>query len=787
VIARLLLPLVRLGVRRPVAVLGALAAITLAATGALRTFRVEPDISRMLPGSPAVDLFRAVEARTAGGRSLLIAVHDDPGRLEQTMRELAARLRTSPFLTRVRATRNEWFGDDQGIAPLWALSESERDALRRRLTTDRRAALEEMLADLAADPFGGEQVALADPLGVRGVLEGAGRRATPLPLADSDFVILAGGRVGVLLAVGAREPYDADFARALLADVEARLAPARCELWGGYVVAREQATGMQHDMTWATTAASLLVGLYLALALRNLVLPLVVLLPPGIAILWALPAGSLLAGPFNVLAVGAAAVLLGLGDDFSMHFFARYGEERAGHAHGEAAERTVHAAGAPIVLGGLTTCAAFASLAFGRFEGLAGFGLLLSLGIVFAIAVTFVLAPALLGVGMLQRLLRVPRPRSALAAALEGVACSRAGLPVAVLLLALGALGVVLVAGRGVRFDVSPAALSPRTSVADRHRERIEELVGFSPVPVSALLDPAIAPEDLHAGVAHLRARGGIAFVDGPMAALPDAATRRAVEAFRAATDGFVDATLGDLRALEVDPEPFAPALRRLADLLARDPAPADARHFVGTDGNRRLLLVCYPERSVRSETDWQRFRAAVHEAFGPLGEPFGSQALLGEVRRVLLHDLTTCTFATACIVVVLAFLLTRGWSLTLLAVTPVVVGTSITVGALVLLDVPLNLANFIAIPFVLGIGADDGLHLASHYRECGARAAPGVVGIAICRTTVTTALGFGALLAAENPGLRSFGAIASVGVAVNLIVSFLVIVPLVRRTVRSA
>ena len=124
---------------------------------------------------------------------------------------------------------------------------------------------------------------------------------------------------------------------------------------------------------------------------------------------------------------------------------------------------------------------------------------------------------------------------------------------------------------------------------------------------------------------------------------------------------------------------------------------------------------------------------------------------------------------------------LMRGHWLGWLAVVPVLVGSGITLGLVVWFDVPLNLANFVAVPFLLGIGIDDGLHLATHYRHGDRSAGPGQVGVAIWRTTITTALGFGSLMATSSRGLQSLGVIAFTGVMACLLVSFLVMVPIVR------
>lgn len=784
--------LASLGLRWPRSVVAALVLLTALAIAELRTFALEPDVSRMLPDRAEVRLFRQLEARNAGGRSLLIAVHGtEVGALDATLTQLATALRTSSYLERVDATRDELLGgavQAQMTAPLWLLDDEARDAVRARLTTERRASLAAMLEDLASDPLGGAHLATADPLGLRTILADAGQQAMPLPLVQgSNHVILTrssdgsgAAGIGVIRVVGKREPYDAEFARALLADIAPRLRDVPHDLWGGYVVAREQATRMQSDMLWSSITSSLAIGLYLAWALKNLWAMPAVLAPTVLAVVWALPLGSALFGPFNVVAVGAAAVLVGLGVDFAIHLLTRYGDERQHADHEAAARAAARAVGLPVLLGTLTTCGAFASLALGEFQGLTGFGLLLALGLVLAALLTFVVSP------LLARRRHVTQaPQSGAARALEAVANGPAGAAVAGLLLLLGAAGFCLAVCAGLRFDVDADALSSKTSASSAMRERVESLLGFSPLPNTILLPADYPAARLRAGLDTLRAGGVIAFADSPHRHLPDPARARAIASFRHDTADWVTGALADLEELGAQAAEFRPGLAHWQALLRADPGPLPARYVVDTEGANKVAVFGYPRQALRSEAAWHEFRAAVRAALGPEVEPFTSFALLGEVRRILVHDLRTCALATAVLLTACALCMARGHRLAWLALVPVLVGTGITVGVLVVFDIPLNLANFVAVPFLIGVGVDYGIHLANHLRAHppvpGARIALGATGVAIWHTGATTALGFGSLMTSSMQGLWSLGLIAFVGVLACLLASVLIVVPAAR------
>jgi phosphatidylglycerophosphatase A len=85
-----------------------------------------------------------------------------------------------------------------------------------------------------------------------------------------------------------------------------------------------------------------------------------------------------------------------------------------------------------------------------------------------------------------------------------------------------------------------------------------------------------------------------------------------------------------------------------------------------------------------------------------------------------------------------------------------------------------LNYMNIIVLPVLLGIGVDGAVHLVLRGMEPTVHSggALGETGRAIAGANLTTALGFGALMIADHPGLDSLGSLAVVGLSVNLLVT---------------
>jgi predicted RND superfamily exporter protein len=756
-------------------------ALSAVAVASMRSFRVEGDVSRVLPSTdPDVQLYRRLEERLTASRTLFLLVHGaDTAEVEQRVRRAADALRQSPWLERVDATLAELMADAAATArtaPLWFLSAASLDELASKLTpAARRQALDDLLERMASDPLAARELALADPFGLRWTLAAAQRELSPIALDPrSEFMVLAEVPAALLRVVGKREPFDAEFAAALMADVESRLADVPHDAFGGYAIARAQASSMRADLTSSVTSSLLLLSLYLALAMRSVLAPVAVLLPVAIAVLWALPLGGALFGPFNALAIGAAAVLLGLGVDFGIHTLVQYQALRARADHATAVAGAYGIVGTPLLLCMLTTCAAFLSLATGSFSALAGFGGLLALGIALALLLNFTLLPGALAV------VRLPQcePRSRVTDALLAAGSGRAGLPIAVgLLVAAMAAGTVGFAR--LEFDASAESLTPRDDATVRMRARIEQMLGFSPVAATILLPEDVEADEAARGLRTLTEAGLVGFCDGPEPYWPPTEQRAAVADFRARSAGWAEGARADLEAAGFAAEAFEPTLARWQELLAAEPPPLPARYWLESGGRRFRCAFCYPRRALDTEDRWREFEAAVARAFDGRARAFSGMALMGRVADLLTADISRAAAVAGVFAVACVLALTRRASLALAVVLPVLAGLALTVGVVAAFGIPLTLGNFVAVPFLIGIGVDNGIHLAKHGSSTGAGL--GRVGVAMWRSSVTNALGFGSLITSSTPSLRTFGIISGLGVAACLLCCLLMIPALVR------
>src|SRR5262245_34138667 len=116
----------------------------------------------------------------------------------------------------------------------------------------------------------------------------------------------------------------------------------------------------------------------------------------------------------------------------------------------------------------------------------------------------------------------------------------------------------------------------------------------------------------------------------------------------------------------------------------------------------------------------------------------------------------------------------------TLLALAPLVVGAIITLGVMGILGMPLNPANMIALPLIVGVGVDNGVHVLHDYRSRGrgrSYTLAATTGQGIAVAALTTVLGFGMLMVASHRGLVSLGLVLTLGVTCCMVAA-LVLLP---------
>ena len=224
-----------------------------------------------------------------------------------------------------------------------------------------------------------------------------------------------------------------------------------------------------------------------------------------------------------------------------------------------------------------------------------------------------------------------------------------------------------------------------------------------------------------------------------------------------------------------------------------RDAIPLALRdRFTSANGNFAILM--QPRENVWSHEPMQEFVAAIRTVDpDSTGVPITQYESINDMLRAFL----TMGIGAVVVVAVVLWLDFRSIIATCCCLLALGSGLCVTLGALALLGVSINLANFFGIPILIGLGADSSIHVLHRWKQMqrdGSRRF-GTTLSAVALTACTTGIGFGALLLAQHKGLQSLGwvialgSLACLGSSTILLISLLRCLPpaLARRIVQRA
>jgi enoyl-CoA hydratase/carnithine racemase len=129
-------------------------------------------------------------------------------------------------------------------------------------------------------------------------------------------------------------------------------------------------------------------------------------------------------------------------------------------------------------------------------------------------------------------------------------------------------------------------------------------------------------------------------------------------------------------------------------------------------------------------------------------------------------------------------YVLQRSWAAVLVSVSPVAIGTVLTLATMSILEMRITIFTVIAIPVLIGVAVDSSIEVYRTYtdrlREPGARRPiPDVmaeVGKVVALNAFSTVLPFGALMFGEMKGLVALGTILALGVLYSFFATIIVL-----------
>jgi len=702
--------------------------------------------------------------------------------------------------------------------PSFALPDQTED-LKRRLDpqqihqTVRRAATE------LVTPFSslGTNYFVADPLGLMDV---ARNRQGFSQFTNFDLNWGSGNRFYskdhralLILAEPRQSAMDYQFAeqvmrwtrehiQSMTAEPDLRDSGVRAIAVGAYIYAEQE-----HRLIETNVRRISLISIVGNLLLCLLIYPripllLLSLLPASLGILWTTGVASFYPGEVNLISLSFIAILAGLGDDQVVHFFNRVPQEwaKAGVLNdvtlNDAVLRSFETTGFSVVLCIVTAATATASLAFSSFKGLAEFGFILTVGMFMMMFHTLLTVPALMRLWW-----RVSKPRAPQTITFRFLpwmarksvdfvgrhARLVVGLGVAMFLLS----SVFLPAIKFEKHFEIAGADNPAVAAQNLLSARF----GIEGSPNVLLLaggeqEVLGRAEDLTARLYAYQQRGVIKSIFSPTILLPSARTQSERASSLAGVNFTASAYAleGSLRENGFRTEPVQPFIDRLRTLgqpggLSNDP--------INLEMASKLLPPGLLDKSIRKTQDGRYVAAITFYSSDPdavevipesvieswrnqLGGfvEFSFDKMNRDLQRQVLHDSSRALVWTAAGILLVVYLCFRNVRVSLIALIPIVFGVVTAFGLLLLVRHHFSFMSITAVPLIIGIGIDNGIHLVRRYLESERNEILVIAkasGAALIQSNLTTMVGFGALMTSSFTPLVELGLVTTLGVALAL------------------
>ena len=568
------------------------------------------------------------------------------------------------------------------------------------------------------------------------------------------------------------------------------------------------------------TAVVVLLIIYSALKSLKIVAAVFATVVAGLAITFAV--GLMLVGALNLISIAFAVLFVGIGVDFGIQFSVRYKAERFDHPDFyEALAIGSAKVGRPLAMAAFATMAGFYAFHFTAYRGVSELGDIAGTGMIIAFLCSITLLPALLAV-IKPAAEREPVGYKFLAPVDDFIEKHRYVIVIGTLAVALAGSPLL----RNLHFDFNPlnlddqksesistlldlmkdpntdtqviSVLEPDLAAADAMAQKLGKLPDVARVTTLSDLVPADQDQKL-ALIAHAKRIVGPVLdasraLDAPTDEDDVEAIKRAASSFETTAankpgDGAAAArklaSLANQLANAAPPvrqrartaliPPLRTTVQSLRDTLEASKVTIDsipsylAALYVSQTGQARVEVA--PKGDPDDNDNMVEFAREV-KSIAPhaTGQPVSIQSAGHTVKIAFIK---AGAIAVGSISLILLVVLKRVGDV-LLTLVPLLLAAVVTLEITVLIDMPLNFANIIALPLLLGLGVAFKIYFVMAWRAGTKKLLQSSLTRAVFWSALTTATAFGSLWASKHPGTSSMGKLMALSLVCTLAAAIL-------------
>ncbi len=507
---------------------------------------------------------------------------------------------------------------------------------------------------------------------------------------------------------------------------------------------------------------------------------LVIGIPLLISLAWTFGITYFALGTLNTMTSVLFVILFGMGIDYGIHFYARYIEFRAeGIPIIDALLKTYDNTGSAILVSGLTTAFSLFVLVLAQFRGFSEFGFIAGSGIILALFSMLFILPSLL--------VLFERMNWILFNEREKVSSNPHSLfrrfPFARSIVVAGVMVCVFIGfnAPNLQFQYNFGDLEPEFPEYKEFND-LENRVSSS-----SKRNPAYILAENQDQVLQILEK--LRYKMRTDTTSPTILDVEALPERFPHSDEIAQSKLKEIaqvRKLLEDPflkeqdDPQLDKLRRAAQTRSRlnvNQIPDYFKgQFINKDGEMGNFVIVYPSVGLSDGRQSIAFKNDVGKVELDNGETFyaaSTSIIAAEMLELMRSESPWMVGATFTMVFILMLVAFRSLRWAIIAMLPLLVGLLWLFGIMMLTGMMFNFYNLVVLPAILGIGEDNGVHLAARYREEGKNSMWDVLsstGQHVTIGSLTTMLGFSGLLFTNHPGLQSLGEMAVIGIGMTLV-----------------
>jgi hopanoid biosynthesis associated RND transporter like protein HpnN len=619
-------------------------------------------------------------------------------------------------------------------------------------------------------------------------------------------------------------------ARITIKKMMAQMPTLSIRITGEIALEHEELESVTEGAAMAGIVSLILVCSTLWFGLRSIRLLVATLLTLIVGLILTAGFAAVAIGHLNLISIAFAVLYIGLGVDYAIHLCLRYRECRTlGMENIPAIRESIHSIGFSIFLCALTTSLGFLAFIPTDYSGVSELGIISGMGMLIGLVVSLIVLPALLSLFAFKQL--KPLPSTHLPHWIVSFPFHFSQpIKIATLLLVIIAATTLT----QLTFDSNPINLRDPTSESVSTIKELLTSTQDSPFALSTLTDNLTEAQQLATRLQTLAVVDEAIVLTDLIAENqdeklviietldlilghqlnqfkiiePQTDTRQAIVKFLAqitqllrtqpnhvakeALQQLADHLPIFITQADNHPTSAYPALaenilgllpytmeRLHVSLMAttfglKDLPPYLTRHWLSDEGLYRILIT--PAHDQNQLENQQQFVKAVQAIDNTVtGLSVADQASGVAVVNAFIEAFSGALIA----IVLLLLLLLRNIKNTLLVVLPLLLAALLTAACNVMLNNPFNFANIIALPLLMGMGVDSGIHI-MHRLQIDVNARESLLQTSTARgvffSSVTTICSFSSLAFTRHIGTASMGLLLALGIFFTLICTLIIL-----------